>query len=483
MSLRPSDSDRIEKILESTRRDVRQLEIDAARIRTDLAQLEAVNAVGVLDGEVAPVLDEDPIETSAPPAAPSAVPATPSALDWQPAAAVVPDGMEILVGVEPQSDESSPIEDSVDPEPITTDVPGTETPAVAEPVTLARALYRRLTSPMVASLTVHTAILVLTLSISVAAIERDSQFGPTVLSLGDKPVKEPEHIDVQQLADLGQTSTQSVTSETSPLDLAGSTSIGPPAIPVDVRPLDGPAALSQMGIPSALTTDLGALMTGVGGTSTNGNVPPGGSGAGGSGGHRAAEQGARKSDRRDATLFFGTEARGNRFVFVVDNSASMKGGRLEMAEAELIKTVNGLSPRQSFYVIFVSDQPYPMFYPQREPDLVPATPANKKRLADWVPKAILASGKNRELITAMDLAASLRPQAVYLLWDGDMKYSDKVRMDVMTHLTQPNTGWKFIVHTLGMGITSLDSEQNLTLIARAHGGVYRRVDIPNLHKR
>ena len=95
-----------------------------------------------------------------------------------------------------------------------------------------------------------------------------------------------------------------------------------------------------------------------------------------------------------------------------------------------------------------------------------------------MPNAILASGKNRELIKAMDMAAALRPHAVYLLWDGDMRYSDKVRLDVMTHLTAPNQ-WNFTVHTLGMGITSLDSEQNLTAIAQAHGGLFRRIDVPN----
>jgi hypothetical protein len=179
----------------------------------------------------------------------------------------------------------------------------------------------------------------------------------------------------------------------------------------------------------------------------------------------------------ESTLFFGTAAKGNRFVFVVDNSSSMKGGRLEMAVAELVKTVEGLSAKQSFYVIFVSDKPYPMFYPQQEPTLVPATPANKKRLAEWAPKAILASGKNRELIKAMDLAASLQPQAVYLLWDGDLRYSETVRLDVITHLTQPNQ-WDFIVHTLGMGITSPNSEQNLRMIAQAHSGTFRRIDVP-----
>src|SRR5262249_960124 len=141
------------------------------------------------------------------------------------------------------------------------------------------------------------------------------------------------------------------------------------------------------------------------------------------------------------------------------------------------------TPRQSFYVIFVSDQVYPMFYPSAESALIPATPQNKNRLRDWLPKAILASGKNRELIKAMDMAASLNPQAVYLLWDGDLKYSDAVGVEVMTHLTGPNNGWNFVVHTIGLGVTSLDGEQNLTSIAQAHHGVFRRVDVPKTRTR
>jgi hypothetical protein len=160
----------------------------------------------------------------------------------------------------------------------------------------------------------------------------------------------------------------------------------------------------------------------------------------------------------------------------------MKDGRLDAAMAELVRTVDSLTPRQAFYVIFVSDQPYPMFFPLPAPDLLPATAPNKKRLADWLPKAILASGKNRELIKAMDMAAMLRPHAVYLLWDGDLKYSDKVRMDVMTHLTRPNQ-WNFTVHTLGMGVTSLDAQHNLLSIAQAHGGIFRLLDVPAARQR
>jgi hypothetical protein len=117
-----------------------------------------------------------------------------------------------------------------------------------------------------------------------------------------------------------------------------------------------------------------------------------------------------------------------------------------------------------------------------ERTLLPATAANKKRLVEWIPKAILAAGKNRELIKAMDAAAALQPHAVFLLWDGDMKYSEKVRIDVMTHLTRPNQ-WNFTIHTVGLGVSSLDAEYNLTSIAKAHGGTYHRINVPPPAKR
>src|SRR5689334_3254696 len=112
---------------------------------------------------------------------------------------------------------------------------------------------------------------------------------------------------------------------------------------------------------------MGTLLAGVDGVGDGKGAPIGT----GSGNQRGRGGGGRKTGGRlDTTLFFGTEARGNRFVFVVDNSSSMKGGRLEMAVAELRRTIDALSPKQSFYVIFVSDQTYPMFYPEREPGLV-----------------------------------------------------------------------------------------------------------------
>jgi len=84
-------------------------------------------------------------------------------------------------------------------------------------------------------------------------------------------------------------------------------------------------------------------------------------------------------------------------------------------------------------------------------------------------------------MNAMNMAADLRPDAVFFLWDGRIDHAG-VRQDVMTHLTRPNQ-WTFAIHTIGMGVDSLDAEHNLKTIAAAHGGTFRRVDIPTARPR
>jgi hypothetical protein len=288
--------------------------------------------------------------------------------------------------------------------------------------------------------------------------------------LGEKNSHEAENVELVQFADLGKAEVQNAVAD---LPIEAASSVDPQPMPIDFDISLSPDPPGKVSLDISRDGDTGKVPSGNGGQAKDGK----GTGSGSAGGKPGVAAKSARNGGREATMFFGTEARGTRFVFVVDNSSSMKGGRLEMAVSELVRTIDGLSPRQSFYVIFVSDKTYPMFYPNQEPSLVPATPANKQRLAEWAPKAILASGKNRELIKAMDLAASLDPQAVYLLWDGDLKYSESVRLDVLTHLTEPNQ-WNFIIHTLGMGSLTPNSEQNLRMISQAHRGAFRRIDVP-----
>jgi hypothetical protein len=69
----------------------------------------------------------------------------------------------------------------------------------------------------------------------------------------------------------------------------------------------------------------------------------------------------------------------------------------------------------------------------------------------------------------VELAATLAPQVVYLLSDGDIR-SERV----MGALTETEA-WPFTIHTLGMGARSEKHAMNLAAIAQANGGGFRLI--------
>jgi hypothetical protein len=154
-------------------------------------------------------------------------------------------------------------------------------------------------------------------------------------------------------------------------------------------------------------------------------------------------------------------------LFVVDNSASMKQGRMETTLFELARSVEALGEKQQFYVVFYSNQAYPMFYPDSVMEPLAATSENKQKLYEWLETVELCIGG--ALAKAIDLAASLRPHAVYVLSDGDISGTR-----TMEKLTQANE-WTFAIHTLGMGVSQPQHAQNLLAIAQAHRGTFQLV--------
>jgi hypothetical protein len=471
MSLPSPKLERRERAIEAARRQIRRLEIETHRIKASLARLEADYEDDVADTLTRRLrrrvradrelhTEEDDWEERIDDAArfETAAPA----LDGGPQspAAVLPFAAPSVQRPRPATTKlrrRQRIErEQPEPPPAIVAEPAATGTAGALQIRPRRAVINRKTAgPLVVSLGLHAVAILFCVSFTFVTLaqQRIPLFASPVESEDDIPAPLAEvKIDATKFDDDELLNTLSLTEEFNIAD-----NLLNELAPAEVGA--GPRPTADIGQLDTLPGDVSALMAG-GGKPSSGK--PGG------------EVGN--------AVFFGARSKGNRFVFVIDNSSSMKNGKFEVARVELVRSVESLSPKQSFYVIFVSDQTYPMFYPQPELDLIPATPANKKRLADWLPKAILASGKNRELIKAMDMAASLRPQAVFLLWDGDMRYSDNVRLDVMTHLTAPNQ-WNFVVHTLGLGITSADAEQNLTAIAAAHGGLYRRIDVPNALKK
>jgi hypothetical protein len=115
------------------------------------------------------------------------------------------------------------------------------------------------------------------------------------------------------------------------------------------------------------------------------------------------------------TSFFGLRARGQFFIYVVDQSGSMiDDDRLTRATIELRRSVNALQSPQRFEVIFYNDGTTPM---PGGPIPRPADQRSKDELRAWL--RLIDPDGGTEPKTAVGLAIALRPDAVFLLSDGE----------------------------------------------------------------
>jgi hypothetical protein len=170
--------------------------------------------------------------------------------------------------------------------------------------------------------------------------------------------------------------------------------------------------------------------------------------------------------------FFGQEIEGRRIVFVLDNSGSMQGGRLETVIAELLRCVNSLRDDQEFYVIFHSDMVYPMLYPDPVDRYVRPTAANKRLLARWLDTVELCLGDSVD--EAIAVAAMIEPDTVFLLSDGRIQGDKTIRFLLAGE--QRN----FPIHTFAVGMgSSVAGRRNLAEVAAANGGEFRESEIPD----
>ncbi len=165
--------------------------------------------------------------------------------------------------------------------------------------------------------------------------------------------------------------------------------------------------------------------------------------------------------------FFGKRVAAVDYVFVIDNSNSMTGGRFETALNELMIAVNQLTPKQRFFVLFYSDTAYPMFHPKPAQQLMPATPRNKELLRQWLTTVQLCLQTNgKEAITA---AFALEPDVIFVLGDG--AFTDKTS-EYFAAMPQN----KIPLHTLGMEVKPNDAAA-FEKLALAHGGTYKDVGV------
>lgn len=122
--------------------------------------------------------------------------------------------------------------------------------------------------------------------------------------------------------------------------------------------------------------------------------------------------------------FFGIEAVGHEFVYIVDTSGSMSGRRYRRASEELIRSVSELQEDQHFYVFLFGNVTHQMFdQNDAAPTSIPATQENKTRLARWIRNAF--KGGNTDPRGALKTALKMNPSAIFMLSDGKFNGSEK----------------------------------------------------------
>ncbi len=156
------------------------------------------------------------------------------------------------------------------------------------------------------------------------------------------------------------------------------------------------------------------------------------------------------------TSFFGVRSQGQFFVYVIDCSGSMGDElRLARAKAELMRSVQALSWPQRFLVIYFNDRAWPMC------DGMPLTAStdSKARLRSWS-QQIDADGET-DPRGALRMALGMRPDAVYLLTDGEFPEGTAAAIAPLNPRRIP-------VHCIG--VSQVADFVQLQAIARESGG-------------
>lgn len=199
----------------------------------------------------------------------------------------------------------------------------------------------------------------------------------------------------------------------------------------------------------------------------------------------AAMRASRDGPAKKEAMFYGVKAKGNRFVFIVDSSNSMRGNKFFEAKRELLYALRRLSKDQLFYVIFFDANaermvldPTDGLFQDPAPTLAPATVENLLKVERWI--GTVQNELKTNPYDAVKFAIEQSPDAIFLLTDG--QFTDKgktLRYLARENISKDDLGRrqvKVVVHTIGF--YSRDGEPVLKELARTYQGTYQFVEPP-----
>jgi hypothetical protein len=173
------------------------------------------------------------------------------------------------------------------------------------------------------------------------------------------------------------------------------------------------------------------------------------------------------------TGIFGLEASGDRFVYVVDRSASMDepdGRPLAAGKRELLASIDGLDDARQFHVIFYNDR-LTMFAPSGHRGRPVFASDDTKREVRRFVDSVTADGGTRHC-EAIAAALRLAPDVIFLLTDADAR--DDLTEDELRRLSRSLGRTRCMVVQFG-GDEGRRSPR-LARLAAESGGAFTVVD-------
>ncbi len=166
------------------------------------------------------------------------------------------------------------------------------------------------------------------------------------------------------------------------------------------------------------------------------------------------------------TTYFGIEAQGNRFLYIVDRSGSMMfAHRMEIAMRELRESVQSLPDYAYFQVLFFSSN---VLAPDFEQGWARASGANQRRYLNWFDRIDPGGGTVPRPAFLMAFDMNPRPDVIFFMTDGIIP---DLSADEINEINQ--RGGRVVIHTIAFG--DQGSEQLLRRLARDSGGQYRYI--------
>jgi hypothetical protein len=180
------------------------------------------------------------------------------------------------------------------------------------------------------------------------------------------------------------------------------------------------------------------------------------------------------------TMLFGISGSGSSFVYVFDRSDSMNGyaGKpLRAAKAELIRSLNTLTDRQQFQIIFYNDQPKPFSLPGMPMAMVTGDRSHVGLAENYVRSIAAFGGTEHE--SALKLALRMGPDVVFFLTDARIPRLSATELREIK-IRADSVG--ATIHCIEFGTEpSVPTDSFLRELAAMNGGQYRYINVQTIN--